>query len=583
MKKKQILLASWSIILLVFFLNPTVKASSLPSSSVPITNVFRVPSGANSYTDGNITVVTDDAIGRVGSIFSTEANKIDMSKSFSSEMYVYLGNKNSLAADGMAFVMHADKETTEYFQAGKGDQLGVYAKYNGVMTQQIKNSFAIEFDTYYNGSTLDKDVTDNKNKGHIAYSFPDKRSSYGTTANKTLGPLIHQGLYYPSDYLSNGKWHPFSVDWDPQGKRLTYNFDDAPTVSVPMDPISVFGTNSVYWGFTGSTGAQSQESKVAFKKIPGLVNIDSSIKITKDGKDITNTGASASDGNVKVEYETTYNGGKQDLINPVFSLELDDYLSYNKGSLVINGQSVDDIISGGELTYKLPQNLTNENNKFIVSFEVSPKVVTSQNMKSKIKYSLNADNYIDNSEVEMPIQKVKVVTNEDFENQTWLIDAINSKLAPKKIGIDMFESDLEKIEMLTPQEKKYPAEYIPASINKLKNLKVLVIANMQLKGSLPTELGDLSKLNTLGIFGNNFEGGIPSSLGNLTNLQALTLIDNQLTGSIPTRLGLLNNLKQINVSQNKLSGSLPEFPLDMTNISFNDNQITYNSSDIPDF
>ncbi|MFS7423075.1 hypothetical protein AB6878_16200 [Carnobacterium maltaromaticum] len=40
MKKKQILLASWSIILLVFFLNPTVKASSLPPSSVPITNVL---------------------------------------------------------------------------------------------------------------------------------------------------------------------------------------------------------------------------------------------------------------------------------------------------------------------------------------------------------------------------------------------------------------------------------------------------------------------------------------------------------------------------------------------------------------
>lgn len=583
MKKKQILLASWSIILLVFFLNPTVKASSLPPSSVPITNVFRVPSGANSYTDGNITVVTDDDNYKVGSIFSTETNKIDMTKSFSAEMYVYLGNKTSLAADGMAFVMHADKGTTERFQAGKGDQLGVYAKYDSLMTEQIKNSFAIEFDTYYNGSTLDKNVLGNQNKGHVAYSFPGNRSSYGTTTIGKIGYLVHQGLYYPSDYLSNGTWHPFSVDWDPQGKRLTYNFDNASTVSVPMDPISVFGTNSVYWGFTGSTGAQSQESKVAFKKIPGLVNIDSSMKITKDGKDITNTGASAADGNVKVEYETTYNGGKQDLINPVFSLELDDYLSYNKGSLVINGQSVDDIISGGKLTYKLPQNLTNENNKFIVSFEVSPKVVTSQNVKSKIKYSLNADNYIDNSEVEMPIQKVKVVTNEDFENQTWLIDAINSKLAPKKIGIDMFESDLENIWILSSYGKKYPEEHIPASINKLKKLRSLVIGNVQLKGSLPTELGDLSELRTISIFGNNFEGGIPSSLGNLTNLEALVLVDNQLTGSIPTSLGLLNNLKDIRVNQNKLSGSLPDFPLDMDNISFNDNQITYNSSDIPEF
>ncbi|MEG2873493.1 lectin-like domain-containing protein [Carnobacterium sp.] len=583
MRKKQILLAFWSISLLIFLFNPSVKASSLPPSSVPIENVFAVPFGANSYTDGNITVITNDTTTRVGSIFSTETNKIDMSKSFHSEMYVYLGNKGSVAADGMSFVMHADKASTERFEGGVGDQLGVYAKYDTSMTQQIKNSFAIEFDTYYNGDTLDKDVSSNENKGHIAYSFPDKVSSYGTTTGGKIGALNHQGLYYPKDYLSNGTWHTFSVDWNPLFKILTYNFDNAPTVRVPINPITVFGTNSVYWGFTGSTGAQSQESKVAFKQIPGLVNIASSLKVTKDGKDITSTGASAADGDVKVEYETTYNGGKQDLINPIFSLELDDYLSYKKGSLVINGQSIADIVSGGKLTYKLPLNLTNQNNKFTVSFEANPKVMTSQNVKSKIKYSLNADNYIDNSEIEMPIQKVKIITNADFENQTWLIDTINSQLAPKKIGIDVYESDLEGIVMLSPPEKEYPAEHIPASINKLKNLESLDIGNMKLKGSLPKELGDLSKLKMLGIYGNNLEGSIPSSLGNLTNLQALILVDNQLRGPIPTSLGLLNNLKQIDVSQNKLSGSLPDFPLDMDGIAFSDNQITYNSSVIPDF
>ncbi|MEG3015275.1 hypothetical protein [Carnobacterium sp.] len=69
MRKKQILLAFWSISLLIFLFNPSVKASSLPPSSVPIENVFAVPFGANSYTDGNITVITNDTTTRVGSIF----------------------------------------------------------------------------------------------------------------------------------------------------------------------------------------------------------------------------------------------------------------------------------------------------------------------------------------------------------------------------------------------------------------------------------------------------------------------------------------------------------------------------------
>ncbi|WP_413518223.1 lectin-like domain-containing protein [Carnobacterium maltaromaticum] len=585
MRKKQILLAPWSILLLIFFKNLVVEASPLPPSSVPIENVFVVPKGANSYTDGNITVITSDNTNRVGSIFSTETNKIDMSQPFHSEMYVYLGDKDSLAADGMVFVMHADKASTQEFKAGLGAQLGVYARTEvTVLNQQIKNSFAIEFDTYYNGDSLDKDVSENENKGHIAYSFPDQLSAYNKGAFTRISSLKHQGLYYPKDYLSNGKWHTFSVDWNPLFKTLTYNFDNAPTVRVPMDPISVFGTNSVYWGFTGSTGAQSQESKVAFKQIPGLVNIESSMKITKDGKDITNAGASAADGNVKVEYETTYNGGKQDLINPVFSLELDDYLAYKKGTLAINGRSVDDsIISGRKLTYKLPLNLTNQNNKFTVSFEANPKAVASENINSEIKYEMNSDNYIDKNEIEIPIQKVKVVTNADFENQTWLIDAINVQLFPKKIGIDVYESDLERIVMLSPPEKEYPAEHIPASINKLKNLETLDLENMKLKGNLRQELGELSKLKGLVIVGNNLEGAIPSSLGNLTNLQSLVLVNNQLTGSIPTSLGLLNNLKQIDLSQNKLSGSIPDFPSNMDWLAFSDNQVTYNSANIPDF
>ncbi|WP_317944656.1 lectin-like domain-containing protein [Carnobacterium maltaromaticum] len=590
MGKNQGLLSIWSAFLLIFLLAPSIEASnSQPANGVPLENIFSVPIGADSYAQPNAAVITTDSVRQVGSIFSTETNKIDMSNSFHAEMYVYLGNKRSTAADGMAFVMHADKAITQKFKGGVGDQLGVYAQYGTPVTnmqQQIKKSFAVEFDTYHNGDTLDRGVNSNGGKGHVAYSFPDQLSSYDTkTTLGYIGALTHNGLYYPNDYLSNDTWHTFNVNWNPTSKILTYNFDNAPTVNVPMDPMSIFGTNSIYWGFTGSTGALSQESKVAFKQVPGLVNIDSSMKIIKDEKDITDIGVSASDGDVQVAYEAEYMGGKQNLINPIFNLELDDYLSYKKGTLAINGKLVDDsIISGGKLIYKLPSNLTASNNKFTVSFVASPKVVTSDGKKSKIKYSLSSDNYINDSEVEMSILKVKIITSADFENQSWIINEINRQLAPKKIDVDVYLPDLSRITKIDlVSAPKIIGEHIPTTIDLLINLNNLRLANQKLTGVLPEELGNLSKITYLSIYGNTFKGEIPQSIGKLQELTLIALDDNNLEGTVPTAIASLPKLNQIYLNKNKLSGQLPEFRMNMGLIHIKDTQLTYNLDAVPSF
>lgn len=54
MKIKKNLLVLFGAMGLVVSLIPTVTASTLPPLSLPIDNVFAVPSGANSYVDGNI-------------------------------------------------------------------------------------------------------------------------------------------------------------------------------------------------------------------------------------------------------------------------------------------------------------------------------------------------------------------------------------------------------------------------------------------------------------------------------------------------------------------------------------------------
>nr|WP_315528823.1 cell surface protein [Carnobacterium maltaromaticum] len=589
MKIKNFLLVLFGVIGLVVSLIPTVTASTLPPLSLPINNVFAVPSGANSYVDGNITVITKDIKSQVGSIFSTESNKLDLTQSFHAEMYVYLGDKRGAAADGMAFVMHTDKNRTKTFTGGLGDQLGVYARVGSGgasgLSEQLERSFAIEFDTYYNRETLDNTVDRNADKGHIAYAFPELKSSYNMNLDKVVS-LKHQKLYYPTDYLSNGEWHPFSVDWDAGTKELTYKFDDAPAVSVPIDPLYVFGSTSVYWGFTGSTGGSSQESKVAFKQIPGLVNISSSMKVTKDGKNIENTIIPGGNGDIKVQYDLKYNSGKQNLLKPVFNLDLDEFLSFKPGTLTVNGLKISDAyFVDGKLTYDLPKDLTELDSRFTISFEGTPKIVTDKTAKTAINYSITAENYFGNSlKSEFSIDKVNIVTSSYFENQTWLINEINRQLAPKKIDIDVYEHDLAKITKIDlTSAPKVIGEHIPKRVDSLMNLTNLRLANQKLNGTLPEELGNLSKLITLSIYGNTFDSEIPKSIGKLEELNLIALDDNNLRGTVPTAIASLPKLTQIYLNGNKLSGQLPDFPMNMIRIDVRDNQLTYNLATIPPF
>ena len=569
-------------------LSPTVEAS-LPPVSLPLDNVFAVPAGAHSFIEGNTVVITKDIKSQVGSIFSTEANKIDLTKPFQAEMYVYLGNKRDAAADGMTFVMHADKNRTVNFNGGTGDQLGVYAKvgsYASHLMEQISRSFVVEFDTYNNGDSMDRKVDRNGDKGHIAYAFPELISSYNLGGSGTVLSLNHSGLYYPTDYLSNGEWHLFSINWDAEKKVLFYNFDDAPMVSVPINPNVVFETNSVYWGFTGSTGGASQESKVAFKQIPGLVNVRSSMKVTKDGVDITEAGISGVDGDVKVQYDLKYLSGKQNLLNPVFDLDLDSLLSFKPGTLTVNGTVVsDNYFVDGKLKYALPTDLTAIEDNLTISFEGTPKIVTDQDRETTINYSITAKNYFGNIlKTRFPIKKVNLLTRADFENQSWLIDEIDRQLAPKKIEVDVIKADLTQITKIDlTSAPKVIGEHIPKRIDLLMNLNYLRLANQKLSGDLPEELGDLSKLTTLSIYGNTFNSGIPQSIGKLEELKLIALDNNNLTGKVPASIASLPKLTQIYLNENKLSGKLPEFRMNMELINIKNNQLTYNLATIPEF
>ena len=242
-----------SSVFLFTYINIVEAAPASPVKGVPVSGVFSVPAGSNSFVDpgGKMVTITKAQQSQVGSIFSTPNNLLDLNYDFSASMFIYLGDTRYSAGDGMTFVMHNDIESTKKFSAGVGEQLGVYAKRRSgsyIMTQQIKNSFAIEFDTYFNAGGMDTTLWPRNNEGHVAYSFPNRQNYY--SFGPELNYLHHIAVYYPNDYLANGKWKPFEVKWNATSKVLSYKFDVAPLVEVPIDTNLIFSSDKVYWGFT---------------------------------------------------------------------------------------------------------------------------------------------------------------------------------------------------------------------------------------------------------------------------------------------------------------------------------------------
>ncbi|XP_050208968.1 probable LRR receptor-like serine/threonine-protein kinase At3g47570 [Mercurialis annua] len=99
--------------------------------------------------------------------------------------------------------------------------------------------------------------------------------------------------------------------------------------------------------------------------------------------------------------------------------------------------------------------------------------------------------------------------------------------------------------------------FIPESIGKLQNLMVLALNNNMLSGNLPSSVGNLTSLVQFLVQNNNLSGRIPSDLGRCQNLVGLDLSENNFTGSIPSEILRISSLStHLNLSGNNLSGNL---------------------------
>lgn len=499
MKVKKIKLIKWLTafftlgicFLPIYPVNASVNQDS-PPEHISLDNIFQVPGGSNSVIIndpiGDIVQITDNVNNQNGGIWSMDNNKMDLSQDFTASMYVYFGDLGSNAADGIAFVMHNDPDGPNALRANaEGARIGVWdSDKPDTWGEAIHNSFAIEFDTHDN-KNFDDTVG---SEDHIAFSFPDKQSSYEDTGVSWLGnrkrKLSHRQTQYPGT-LADDTWHHFTIKWTARSKNLMYQFDSLPPVALTLDTMDVFKSDQVYWGFTGSTGAQTEMNRVVFESVPGLVKGSAEEVITnQSGDDVSGKSVGAGQ-RLTYKIDGTYLSGKQDWFDIVAETSINEHVAYvpNTLSLILEDgtvQKLSDLLWNGNDLEAPVGDLGAGNDIAEVRFDVITLPVSSDTQVYE-SATLQGDNYLTQSnEVSYTIQaNQEPIVELDYDGQTIGVptagtgseytlngswkdpDGTNIKLAIVVDGTLIDEVDLtgSAVNQNTPYSYKIPEVSLP--------------------------------------------------------------------------------------------------------------------------
>lgn len=191
----------------------------------------------------NCYLLTPDQNGQSGSVWNT--NEIDLNNSFDFTFDVFLGYNNN-GADGIAFVLQPI--STSIGSTGGG--LGY---------QNINPSLAVEIDTYQNGSNNDPSYD------HIGIQRNGDVNHGGT--NNLAGPV---GALTGNLNIEDGQEHLLRIVWDATNQTIDAYIDGDLKVTYTGDIINAIfsGDNTVFWGFTGSTGGARNEQRFCLSIIP---------------------------------------------------------------------------------------------------------------------------------------------------------------------------------------------------------------------------------------------------------------------------------------------------------------------------
>jgi hypothetical protein len=380
-----------------------VRSAKLPPAKINLDNIFTTPAGSDSsIIDGSIVQITPAVTWKKGGIWSTSNNLMDLTQDFSSSMYIYFGNRGKDAADGIAFVMHNDSRGSNALSPNNGASLGVWASqsHNGPY-DGIQNSIAVEFDTHINNGGIGDgrfDV-DSSAGDHIAWNYPGKSSIYTDYYHfpDFTRKMAHNSLEY-TGILSNDTWRRFEVEWNAATSMLSYQLEGTNKVNIPINVQDVFGSNQVYWGFTGSTGGEYALNQVVFESVPGLVNSEVKETIVRSDNSMDVNDASVFRGDeLTYTIAAEYLSGKQDWNHIVGQTSISNDVTYVPNSLTLtNGNGTvaldDNLWSGKKLAVDLP-NMNAANHEQILSFKVKVNTVLEETPVSE-KTDFRGSNHI---------------------------------------------------------------------------------------------------------------------------------------------------------------------------------------------
>ena len=203
---------------------------------------------ATSITQGNgcgagdCFELTADANGEAGAVWSN--TQMDLDQPFEVCFSMNFGNSDN-GGDGMAFVLHTDTDGNTALGGGGGD-IG----YGG--NPGIEPSVAIEFDTWDNWG-------DPGNSDHISLVTDGDRTN--ALATEDADPN--------GGNIEDGNCHDICITWDPATNTLQVTFDGNVRMTQVLDMrTTVFGgNNTVTWGFTGATGAWTNQQIVCIESM----------------------------------------------------------------------------------------------------------------------------------------------------------------------------------------------------------------------------------------------------------------------------------------------------------------------------
>lgn len=236
-----------TLLTIIFFI---VSYVAFPQSTC--INIDADPFGDAIITSDFEYVVTKKQTNQIGGFWGNSTISLDEDFDFS--FRIFLGD-NDGGADGVAFLLRGVGSNSQGSSGG------------GVGYQGITPSFAVEFDTYANGSNADP------SQDHTAIQLNGNPNHNDSNAN-IFGPVsIGSG-----GNVEDNAYHEVRFVWEATTNTFTYYFDGNELTKITNDLRTIFGTNEVIWGFTGSTGGFFNEQKIC-----ALTAINSNLDKDKDG------------------------------------------------------------------------------------------------------------------------------------------------------------------------------------------------------------------------------------------------------------------------------------------------------------